>query len=249
MDAGRDLVHHQPFARGAARVGHDEELHGQHAHVVERAGDPGREPHRVGGRGEMHAGRHRRGVQDAVAVEVLARVVGPERAVEAARAHHRDFPAERHQALQDAGLAGQRRQVGQVGFPAHGGLPLAVVAEAARFQQRGPAQRCHGGREPVGVVHGREGRRFQAEVAQKTLFVQPVLCHRERPPVGPHRPDPFQDRHRAGRHVLELVGDHVDRGRETRQGRLVVVAPDRAGGRHREGGAVGLGRIDVDPQA
>ena len=60
---------------------------------------------------------------------------------------------------------------------------------------------------------------------------------------------PAEDLGGAAGDVLELVGDHVDRVGEGDERRLVVVGPARMPAGDREGGAVGLGAVDVRREA
>ena len=95
--------------------------------------------------------RHPRRFQNVIAVLVLGDVETFHRAVVGARRHHRDLALERHEGFEDAGLAADvapgRHRIGAV---LDGGVALAVIAEAARFQDRGPADAFDRSRERLG---------------------------------------------------------------------------------------------------
>ena len=111
-------------------------------------------------------------------------------------------------------------------------LALAVVAEPAGLQDRRAAELGDRAGERAGVVDGGEGRGPQARVAQEVLLDQPVLGQRQRPRAGPHRHALGEEFDGRGRHVLELVGDDVDRAGEAEQ-RFLVVEWRRSCGRPR----------------
>jgi hypothetical protein len=125
-------------------------------------------------------------------------------------------------------------------------LPLAVVAERRRLENRGAADFLDRGREIRLARDARERRDRQAVLGEKRLLAQPVLRDRQRAAVGP------DDRVRFGRggggrgHVLEFEGHDVDSLREGRDRLDIVVrrvdfdVGDLAGGR------VVLGRECVD---
>ena len=167
---------------------------------------------------------------------VLAEVVGDDVALEAARRDDRDFALEGDEALEDHRRAAERSMDRRnVGALADQRLALAVVAEAARLQDRRPAELGDRARERAGVLDPDEGRGLQAEIAQEGLFDQPVLGQRQRARAGPDGQALGQELDRRDRHVLEFVGDDVDRFGKARQRLLVVEGGDRA----RRGGVVG----------
>ena len=71
----------------------------------------------------------------------------------------------------------------------------------------------------------------------------------QRPRVRIHGHPALQDRHRLRRHVLELVGDHVHRGRQGAQGFLLI---ETRLAMTTEGGRAGIGSraqdLEIQPQ-
>ena len=182
-------------------------------------------------------------------MRVLADVEGCESAVEPARADDRHLLGERHHPLQDARRAAERAEGGgEVASVPDRRLPLAVVAEAPRLQDRRPPELGHRARHAAGRVDGDERRGPDAEGRQKLLLDKPVLARGQRRRVGPDGAQGGQHLGRARRHVFEFVGDHLDAGGECLQRRLVLVGRHRGRARDLEGGAVGVGAIHVGAQ-
>src|SRR5271163_257070 len=128
-------------------------------------------------------------------------------------------------------------------------LAFAVVAEAARLQDRGAAEFADRAHQRAGILDADEGRGFETEIAQEVLLDQPVLRRGERERSGPHRLARAQEFDAGGRHVLEFERDDVDRLREAGERRFVRVGSDRRGARRVVRRRLGLGRVDVAAQA
>ena len=127
-------------------------------------------------------GRHGGRVQYAVAVDVLGRIVGGERAVAAARGDDGDLALEGDQRLQDQRHAAHGG-IGAVDIaaeiPEHA-LALAVVTHAAGLQHAAAAE-VGEGRGQVGIiVHRKKIRCGYADAVQEALFDEPVLADLQR---------------------------------------------------------------------
>jgi hypothetical protein len=110
------------------------------------------------------------------------------------------------------------------GAPAE--LALAVVAEAARLEDRRRADRFDRAREVVARIHRGERGRVEADFAEQALLGEAILRGRERTRVGEYLRVFGEPVRGVGRHVLEIEGRHVDAPREIRE--CVEVAPVRA---------------------
>src|SRR5579872_5880091 len=248
VDARGEFVDDQ--ALRAVMVAHDEHLDRENADIVQGLDDLARDlARRRLGRGAHHGGQTRAG-EDVALVLVLAKIEGGEIAVEAARGDQRDFALEAHEAFQDGRLAAKAaEQRGEVGAFAHQRLALAVIAETPRLQDRRTAERADRAHQGAGVLDGQEGRGLQADIPQEGLFRQAVLGQRQRPGVGPQRAALAQIFGAGDRHVLEFVGDHVDRFGEFPERLFVVIGGDGLGGRDVESRRVGLGRENMALEA
>ena len=129
-------------------------------------------------------------------------------------------------------------------------LSLAVVAEAPGLEDRRAPElgdRAGNRRRPCRLQ--RTARVPMPSEAMKLLLDEPVLARGQRRRVGPHRAHRRQHFRGARRHVFELVSDHLDRSRE---GAAAPARPRRLAtvqlARHLEGGAVGVGAVDVGAQ-
>ena len=185
-----------------------------------------------------------------IAVLVLGDVETFDRAVMRARRDHRDFALERHEGFEDAGLAADvapgRRRIGAV---LDRGLALAVIAEAARLQDRRPADALDRGRERLGRADiGKRGG-ADAEPVDELLFHEPVLRRRQHLRIGQHRNARGEKGRGLRRHVLEFVSDDVDvAGKAVERFGVGVVGGGDA--MHDvEGGRVGRRRKDVALEA
>jgi hypothetical protein len=101
VHAWGDFVHNE--ARGR-----HEEFHAQHAHVVQRVQDARGDEDGVGLERCCDRCGYGGGGEDAVGMDVLARVVGGDRPVAGARGDDADLPREVDEALGDGGGAVQR---------------------------------------------------------------------------------------------------------------------------------------------
>ncbi len=121
-----------------------------------------------------------------------------------------------------AGLRTERRPCGiRVGQLLDAELPLAVVTETTRLQDR---RSTDGRQRPIQIgacVDGLEGRCLQAAFAEQGFFRQAILRHRQRTRVGEYRNTLRQPVRGLGRHILEVEGHHIDLGREFFQRRVV----------------------------
>ena len=154
------------------------------------------------------AGRHGRGVQDAVAMDVLGRVVGGKAAVLATRRDHRDLALEGDEGFQDQRHAAHRR--------AGAGEPPAPC----RGTRAGPCRHS-----PGAASSARRCRRRSSSAAasssslstgQEAAVEMPMPLRNAFRPAGPAttssaRAAERRARRRPGvggsdRHVLELVG-------------------------------------------
>ena len=86
----------------------------------------------------------------------------------------------------------------------------------------------------VGVVGD-----LNAELAHEVFLYETVLGHGERLWPGDGRGLLPRDLERAGRHVLELAGDHVDACGKVAERRLVGERPDRENADTSKAGAFG----------
>ena len=128
-----------------------------------------------------------------------------------ARRDHRDLALERHEGFEDAGLAADvapgRRRIGAV---LDRGLALAVIAEAARLQNRRPADALDRRRERRGRADiGKRGG-ADAEPGDEVFFHEPILRGRQDLRIGQHRNARGEKGRGFRRHVLEFVSDDVD---------------------------------------
>ena len=166
-------------------------------------------------------------VQDAVPVHVLAGVERGDRAVEPARRDHRDLALEVDEALEhrrrladrDPGLA--RRGAG---IEPH--LPLAVVAEAGGSSgSPGVPSVRERRRQRLRPVHraDRARSRGRARAGSPSPRARSCATSSARRP-GRTGTSGASSVHRRKRHVLELVGDDVDRRGEGAERGGVVVA-------------------------
>ena len=128
----RDLVDEQ-----RAAVAQHEHLHREHADVSEFLRNGRGDAARLDGGGVRDRRRHAGDFQNMIAVFILGDVETFDGAVVPTRGDDGHLPLERHEGFEDAGLAAdlapRRRRIGAV---FDGGVALAVVAEAARFQDR-----------------------------------------------------------------------------------------------------------------
>ena len=162
-------------------------------------------------------------------MHILADVIGAKLAVDAARRDHRDFLGKMHEAFENAGRAAERAEShGEIGAALQQDLPLAVIAEAAGFQDRRPPQLGDAARQRAGVRHVGEAGGLDPEPLHELLLDEPVLRQRENPGVRPHRLARGEKLGGPRRHIFELVGYDVDRLGEGGQRRLVFISRDRA---------------------
>ncbi len=162
-------------------------------------------------------------------VLVLAEIVGDDLAFEAPRGDHGYLALEGDEALEDH-RRGAERPVdrGDIGAFANERLALAVVAEPSRLEDRRTAEFADRAHQRARVLDPDERRGLEAEVAQERLFDEPVLGQRQRPRPGPNRHAFVEKLDGRGRHVLEFVGDDVDRLGEARERLLVFEGGDGA---------------------
>ena len=207
MDARGEFVDDQRLALALAL----EHLHAKHADMAERVGDLagnlfGRDRRAVGDAG----GRAADG-EDAVLMHVLHRVVEGERAVLTAHDDHRDFAFEQHQAFeQRRHVADRLERGGRRILGADRRLALAVIAEAARLEQRRRLDARQGRAQILQPVDAGIRGDGDAEPADEILLGQAILRDGERLGLGENRRRARRRFKRLGRHVLELAGHHVD---------------------------------------
>ena len=143
-------------------------------------------------------------------MHVLDRIVELHLAVPAAHDYDRDLALEFHEALDDGRPPAklfQRRE--RLFLAADERLPLAVIAEAPGLQDRGQLHMRQRIAQALLVMHvGVIGDR-DAEPAHEVLLNETVLSDGERIGRRIDRSLFPGDFERAGRHVLELAGDHV----------------------------------------
>ncbi len=205
VDARRDLVDEQ------RAVAEHEELDADDADIVERFEDgEGVAAGQFGGC-RRDGGRHGGRVQYAVAVDVLGRIVGGERAVAAARGDDGNLALEGDERLQDQRHAAHGG-IGAVDvaaeIPEHA-LALAVITHAAGLQHAAAAE-VGQRRGKIGVVvHRKEIRCGYADAVEEALFRKAVLADLQRLRGREHRNALGKPRCRGDRHVLEFIGDDV----------------------------------------
>src|SRR6266852_5518970 len=126
--ARRDLVHHYGMS-GA--IANDEHLDRKHAHIAECFGNPAGDPKRLSGHRRSHFGGYSRYFQDMAAMLVLGDIEALDFPIAAARRHHGDFAFERHERLDDRGLAADRSpRSGRIVAGMQRCLALAVIPKA-----------------------------------------------------------------------------------------------------------------------
>ena len=223
------VVHPRGDLVGQELATHVEELHREHADVVQVDEQARREIFAASLERGVEAGcRSSADAEDAALVVVLDQGPARDVAVEPAHGQHRQLPVERHQLFQD-----QRRitQVGprvvEVGRRAHDALSLAVVPTASGLEHRGQAAHLvDGALEPGPVVDRRERGRADAEPAERLLLDQTVLRDLERPGARVHGHGGGEEADRSGRHTLPLVGRDPCVERDLPEGGLVPERPD-----------------------
>ena len=232
VHAGRDLVHDQ-------RVAGDEKLDPHHADIIELVQDFGRKQNRIGALVVGDRGGHQRRAQDAALMLVLARIEAGDRAILGARADHGNLLEELHEAFEDRGRALHflQRGGGLFGRVDHN-LTLAVIAEAASFQDRGAADLGNCLLQVLDIVHGGERCGGEAQIVEEGFLDQTVLTDGQRLAVRADRLETFQQIERRGRHVLEFIGDDVHGLGEGAQRGFVLIGR----GGHRMG-HVARGRV------
>ena len=236
VDTGCHLVEHR-----AVRAA--EELHRDHPDIVQRLGDAAHQRARfLGLVGDDPCGRHDRLRENAVAVDVGGGIPEQYLPIFAAHGEDREFLLEGDEPFQDRRHAADRRPgAAQILGREDARLALAVIAEAARLQDGGGADRLDRGGQIVGAVDLDVGRRAAAERLDETLLVQPVLRRIERARVG----QGGEIGQRARIDILELVGDHRDLGRKAGHGGGIVVAAAGPAIGNFGGRAAGAGGVDV----
>src|SRR5574337_1643032 len=186
VDARGDLVDDEPFT--PLPVAGHEQFDRQHADIVERLQYLDRDPPRLL-RGVGADARRRPGAgEDVALVLVLAQIVSDDLAFEAAGGDDRHLAFEGDEALKDHWRAAERAMPSRdVRAFANERLALAVVAEAADFEDRGAAELGHRAGERARILNPGEARGRQLKIAQEGLFDQPVLGEGERARAGPDR--------------------------------------------------------------
>ena len=217
---------------------------------MQRVQDLARQQNGVGAFGIGHLCRYGRGAQDAVAVDILARIEGRNLTGRAAGGDDGDLAAEIHETFQDRGRArhGGQRGVGIL-RPVQPRLSLAVIAQPPGLQDRRAADFGKRLGQILGVIHGGEGGGLQAEVAQEGLLDQPVLADGQRAAVGVDRAMRLKRVEGRGGDVLELIGHDIDRPGKGRQRIEVLIGRGRhaVGNMARRG--IGGGFVDMGPVA
>ncbi|KAF0124842.1 MAG: hypothetical protein FD152_2905 [Xanthobacteraceae bacterium] len=231
-------------------VGRHEEFDGEDADVVEFLGEDRADQRRLGAERHINDRRHRRGTQDAAAVDVLHRVIVADFAILGAHHEDRNLALEGHEGLEDGRLVADRCQrPGGTVTLADDHLTLAIIAEASRLQNRRQPDHVDRPDEIIDAVDGGEGRDVDAAITGKGLFDDPVLRNDESLRSGADRQAAGQEVRSAARHVLEFVGDDVDVLGEARECHLVRVVRLGDPPHHVKGGALRLGSIDMAAQA
>ena len=198
----------------------------------------------------IHLSRNKGLRQDVILVGVLAQIIGRHAPVERTRHHNRHFAGKRHKAFQHSRSRAQLRQRGGgiIALADHH-LPFAVIAETAGFKHRRTARDSQSGLEIGQGIDLPKGGQWQAERGQKLFFRQAVLRNRQSLRIGPHRTARRQKRGSMGRHILEFIGDDIDRFREPCQSGLIRIIGNRMGIGHIESRTVGFRRKDMAAQA
>jgi hypothetical protein len=174
VHARGDLVHDR------APRGRHEELHPDHAHIIERVQDApsastASVPEPAGiGRARWWSRRM------PSSWTFSPGIVAGDRPVHARARRSPDLAGEGDEPLGDGGRAVQGGERGFGIFRArHAGLPLAVIAEAAGLQDRGRAGWASAAARSPGPSPAK-GRRLQPEFRQESVFRQAVLAHLQR---------------------------------------------------------------------
>jgi len=247
VHAGRDLVDQE---RLIAALAHHEHLDGQDADIVEGLGDAGGDLPCFGCKRRRDFRRHARDFQNVVAVLILRHLETFDLAVAAARGDDGDLALEIDEAFDDAGSVVQRPPRGRwIAAFRDLGLAFSVIAELAGLEHG----RQTGDRDTVGqlgcAVHRRIRRGRDLQRADEILFDQPVLRRLQHLRVRQHRPALGEKRCGLSWHVLEFVGDDIDRPGKAPERGLVVIFGAGAGVHHVECAGILFGRIDVAAQS
>ena len=188
----------------------DEELDRQHAGVLEVP----QHALQVDLRRLLQDGvtvRRQRHAQDAVLVRVGDDRVSAHFARRAAHADDRYFALEIDEAFENQRHVAERIPGGlEIGGLAQVALALAVVAEPARLEHAGQAERLDGSAQVFERVHGAERRRRNLQFREELLLEQAILRNAQ---CLDGRPHGMRLRHflqRGDGNVLEFVGDEVD---------------------------------------
>ena len=179
-------------------------------------------------------------------VRVVERLEERGRAVDAARANHRDLAGEVDERLEHAlGATELLPRRHRVGVGAERYLALAVVAQRRRLQH-GRTSNARHPLEQVGfAVHLEVRRDWHAVAREEPLFADAVLRHFECGAVGAHQRFLGGRGHRRSRHILELERHHVHGPREGTHLIEVVVRRDDLDVGNLPGRRVVLGRQRV----
>ena len=124
-------------------------------------------------------------------------------------------------------------------------LALPVVAEAPGLKDRPGVRSRRARRRARRARRLRQSARLDAEPGDEIFLGQPVLRDRQDPRVGQDRRARGQKSRGLRRHVLELVGDHIDIGGEAVERRVVGIVGAGDPMHHVESGRIRTGSEHV----
>ena len=184
------------------------------------------------GNGRRDPRRGEGDVENVIPVAVLGNVENGSSAIRPARDDDGELHRKGNEGFQDQRPGGESRPGGgSVCDVAQHRLPSPVIAKPGRLQHRGQAEFGDCGAQ-LGLTADRTpGGGGDASLGQEALFGDAVLANRQHLRAGVTGGERAEDLQRAGRHILEFEGHHIDGARKFHQRRLVrVVAHGVAGG-------------------
>ena len=177
---------------------------------------------------------------------VLDQIEALDPAVARACRDDRDFALEGHERFENCRLfADLPPSRGRVGLVAHLDLALAVVAEAPRLEDRRRAGRAERGSKLRWRADFGKSRGGDAEAGDEVFLGQSILGDRQHLRVRQHRRARGQEGRGLRRHILELVGDHIDIGGEAVERGVIGIVGAGDPMHHIEGGRVRTGSEDM----
>ena len=202
-----------------------EEFNTHDAHIIQRVQCLGRQQRCIRTLARCQLRGHRRGPQNAIRMQVFARVIGRNLSTQSTRSNDADFALEINKAFQNSRGTVQRiESCRKIRIRPDPHLALAVIAKAARFQNRLRADFAQSSVQVIQRIDLGIRRSCKAQIVQKFLLDQTVLTGCQSLPPGSDRTDGFQDIQCLGGDVFELVSDDIDRAGKCLQSIGVIIA-------------------------